>query len=346
MNMRNFLRNILSLRNQEGYKILSILGINIKFKTKKLMIKCLETELKQTQKQVQQMKFIIDSCCNIESCKPATGDLRKIQLTKLKGLKLVIKIFEKYDIQYWLDGGTCLGAYRHKGFIPWDDDIDIVVPRPFFQKAMDSLNKEFEGSNLMALTGGVRIDGKPHTQVTRVLDKNTDFAYLDIFAYDYSNNDSLSKEDLLKKLHNLRNIMYTKKFYNDLYTGKHKIEEFIPLFLKKYEEYKIVVPGKENCYMFRAVDTMSHAKKQTIHRVEDIFPLKETQFEDIVAKVPNNMEQFCKNINEGGYGDIMSFPPLDVMRIHPITKEIMENISYQDNLIGEILNKWGNNAEG
>ena len=55
--------------------------------------------------------------------------LRQLQLTELEILKKIIKICDEENIQYYLMGGTFLGAIRHKGFIPWDDDIDISMPR-------------------------------------------------------------------------------------------------------------------------------------------------------------------------------------------------------------------------
>lgn len=71
-------------------------------------------------------------------------NIRRLQLTELEILKKVITLCEKEDIKYYLLGGTFLGAIRHKGFIPWDDDIDIGMPRPDYDRFFDIAPKELE----------------------------------------------------------------------------------------------------------------------------------------------------------------------------------------------------------
>ena len=66
----------------------------------------------------------------------ANYEIRPLQLHILKILQAVDKVCKDHNLRYYLWAGTMLGAVRHKGFIPWDDDMDICMPRPDYDLLM------------------------------------------------------------------------------------------------------------------------------------------------------------------------------------------------------------------
>ncbi len=70
--------------------------------------------------------------------------MRQVQLAELSVLKEVVRICDKHNLTYYLSGGTFLGAVRNKGYIPWDDDTDIRMPRPDYEKLLSLLEKELK----------------------------------------------------------------------------------------------------------------------------------------------------------------------------------------------------------
>ncbi len=64
----------------------------------------------------------------------ATYDIRTLQLRMLRVLEVIDKTCKEHNLQYGMFGGSLLGAVRHKGFIPWDDDMDILMPRPDYER--------------------------------------------------------------------------------------------------------------------------------------------------------------------------------------------------------------------
>ncbi len=85
------------------------------------------------------MHYIINHCIDITKIPPASGAFRKYQLCALSILKTFDVICKKYGWTYFLYAGTLLGAVRHKGFIPWDDDIDVAMPRKDYDEAIKKL---------------------------------------------------------------------------------------------------------------------------------------------------------------------------------------------------------------
>lgn len=78
----------------------------------------------------------------------AKGALKHVQNLCPELLDFIANICDKYDINYWLDYGTLLGAVRHGGFIPWDDDLDIGMLRTDFNKLLEVLEDEVKLNHL------------------------------------------------------------------------------------------------------------------------------------------------------------------------------------------------------
>ncbi len=138
------------------------------------------------------------------------NDLQKKQFELLKEF---IRVCEKYNLKYFLVGGTALGAARHQGFIPWDDDVDVGMPREDYEKYI-LLQKEYEGTPYFIQTW--RTD--PHYQYNfaKLRDSSTTYienyfkwhrmnhgVWIDIFPIDgFSKKDTFSpKKFRFKNIH-------------------------------------------------------------------------------------------------------------------------------------------------
>ena len=74
-----------------------------------------------------------------------TYGIADFQTELLNILREFMKICEKYNLRWWASGGTCIGALRHNGFVPWDDDLDVAMPRPDYEKLwglLEEINKD------------------------------------------------------------------------------------------------------------------------------------------------------------------------------------------------------------
>ena len=115
---------------------------------------------------------------------------KMLQETLLSILKDLIKVFEKEGISYTLSGGSALGAIRHKGFIPWDDDIDINMPRKDFEHLKQVFDKELSdkyvlcapefGDNHGLSLVQIKKKGTVYKSFNELKKKNTGI-YVDVF---------------------------------------------------------------------------------------------------------------------------------------------------------------------
>ena len=84
----------------------------------------------------EQIEFFV-STCDITRCNPARGKLRLFQLELLEAAYILSEDFKQNKLEIMIEGGTLLGAVRHGGFIPWDDDIDFMMIRSEYDKMIN-----------------------------------------------------------------------------------------------------------------------------------------------------------------------------------------------------------------
>ena len=148
-------------------------------------------------------------------------ELRDLQIQELDILKECLKIFEKYNLRYFMLGGTFLGAIRHKGFIPWDDDIDIGMPRDDYEKFCVYAENELE---LPFWLSTFQNDNDHNGYCCRVINKNiklfrddaikekTDNLWIDIFPLDGMPNNIIMRSFHKFRLLFLRLLLQYSKF--------------------------------------------------------------------------------------------------------------------------------------
>lgn len=73
-----------------------------------------------------------------------SSEMKKVWAVQIDLLEQVKKICKKHGLKYFADSGTLIGAIRHKGYIPWDDDIDLVMMRNDYNKFMEYAKSELE----------------------------------------------------------------------------------------------------------------------------------------------------------------------------------------------------------
>lgn len=254
--------------------------------------------------------------------------LRDAHFIMLEILREVHRICEKHNIRYFLSDGTLLGAVRHKGFIPWDDDLDISMPREDYDKFMKIAPSELTEDYFMQT-----IETDPYYKLYHVplkirhnkslfLEEGEDNKkyhqgiYIDIFPLDKAP-DSKAKFSFQSKLSKFLLVAKMKIATRD-FPSFNFFFRTITQMLGKLVSFKIVKGilfathkwNKESKgeYYTQGVELIwSNAFK-----AEDLFPLKKIQFEDGEFWAPNNAE----NILTEMFGDFMKLPPEDQRYYH------------------------------
>lgn len=271
----------------ETRNLITILGFKIKIAKREIA--------KERQENVfyQYKKDKID----ITKVPPAQGLLRDIQLANLALLKELAYVCEKNNFKYILDAGTLLGAVRHSRFIPWDDDIDILMFREDYEKIVSAFKNTTRNSDIYA---EYHRDKDTNSQYfIKIKHKKCPFLGVDIFPLD-TYGKHLSLKEQLKATNKICKILkHLKKEINPNISNK----ETKTILTKTIKEKILLSSANENGDFVYGVDFAHKLKNWFLDR-DIVLPLRKIQFEDSEYTTVNKPKEFLKNI----YGDYMKYP--------------------------------------
>ena len=224
---------------------------------------------------------------------PATGDLRDWQMESFELLKEFDSICKENNVKYWLDFGTLLGAMRHKGFIPWDDDIDTSMLKEDIDKILPILRKHFKNSDYIIRMRAITMN---NFQI-RIRNRRYN-AGIDIFQtykYPEENYSENLRDKITEKIIKARNL-FDKK-YNKKRMEKEQVNQAIEDIAKMQNEY-ILPKGKvmpEHPVLFKGID-FPYEEGYYVMPYDEIFPLKEATFEGYTFPIPNKTEEYMSKL--------------------------------------------------
>ncbi|MGL4849561.1 MAG: LicD family protein [Clostridium sp.] len=262
--------------------------------------------------------------------------MREVSLKEAQNLmKTILRdvdaICRKNNIEYWIESGTLLGAVRHGGFIPWDDDIDVGMKREDYIKFSKIIKEELPGDliyenileNERVNYSWTKIRHKESQILESENDSNSDGMFIDIFPYDF-----YEEKCILEKEKN-KNIFKIKTVYNSELKYEKDIRKNVKrAFCKIYN--KVVL--RDNMRTIRQKCVKNARDNEIIEKkyigygtevdlfsnkylTEEIFPTKDIVFEDIIVKGPNKEQAILKKLYGNNY---MSIPKIEDRYSHNI----------------------------
>lgn len=249
-----------------------------------------------------------------------TEKTKKVWAVELDLLNELLRVCQKHDIAVYAFAGTLLGAVRHGGFIPWDDDVDVCLTRENFNKLLRVAKDEFHEpyffqtgyNDQKFFLGYARLRNSQTTGII-TYNKSAEYnngLYVDIFVLD-----GLC-EDEKKRKNQLAAMRFLAKVANVYHSSSKKLKvKLVKPLLHSTVKYEWVI----NLYHklmsrysndAKRVSFLTHADsmidKYSV-QIDDLQGTEKLKYEFIDLPIPRNAEE----ILEHTYGDYMKFPPLE-----------------------------------
>lgn len=260
--------------------------------------------------------------------------LHKVMLAMLHDF---VEICEENDILYFANFGTAIGAFRHGGFIPWDDDIDICMLRPDFERFIETVRAAPDSRYEMM---SAEIDGNYPLTTARFMLKGTEFRdealrsmkcnsgiFIDLFPLDNVADDPRGFERQSRMAWLMSKLMIAAAIDEPFIAGsglrriaKRAAVKVLRVWFRLTGATVRTYYGKcrEAMLRYRDIDTERVAylcdsdRHWNIVRRDELMPRKILAFEDLELAFPGNVDEWLRGI----YGDYMVPPPEDQREAH------------------------------
>lgn len=233
----------------------------------------------------------------------------------LQMMKVIDPICQKHKIPYFLNGGSALGAVRHLGFIPWDDDLDIAMMRTDYQRFIEALKQDLPEEycfqcfdthkqyNVLIPAMKIRKKGTFIQEVKWLLKnrcKDCDGIFVDVFVYDYCTNNKFI--DLPMRLFN-QILMPILIILDNLGINPVLLKK---LFVKNAELYGRI--NQNSKYIgFDLTWTFKNPFHPFVFKKEDIYPVQYVQFESMKLPIAAHPHEYLCTAIAPSY---MTLPPV------------------------------------
>ena len=262
--------------------------------------------------------------------------LKSVLLDMYKDIK---RVCDKYGIEIMLAGGSCLGAVRHQGYIPWDDDFDMMMSRENYDKFISVFDNELSDKYELSVP---RRKGECKTLFMQMIKKGTTLLCADDLSMEDSNgirvdfyaiermpDNALIRNMKFKYLDFLRICAISTNIYgtnNELFkqaftnTLKNRIYYFIRYSIgfvfsvfgrKRLYDYFDKVASSSKGTKYCTIPTGRGMCERECRLADDFFPPKKAIFEGLEVLIPHHEDQYLKL-----YGNYMQVPPVEKRERH------------------------------
>lgn len=227
----------------------------------------------EIEEEIQTLHYFLDYYKDISKFPPAQGDLRKLQQCDKMLLLIFHNFCEKEGLRYWLDWGSLLGAVRHQGFIPWDDDLDISMPREDWNRVVDLFPEELKAQGIQLH----EMEGEPLLRLGMGYNHYQTGIWMDIYPVEEVRYDD-------------EQTLHTKVFAYKKWYAKHRKKCSMEEIKKKKAKFLNIQSDAKSIFVTN-LETFTPYDKVVYFQKDDIFPLQKAEFEGYDFYVPNRSEK-------------------------------------------------------